>query len=113
MCTLNSITNSNFHSLSFDYALLQDDTSSEPLHEIDKLSHDIKTSLQKDSDFAFCKPSHSFYKDITDDASVVGLSAIIFQPKSNIQFQVIAYNSRVFNQRTKTYHVRSRVLCKL
>ena len=110
MCTPNSLPNSKFHSLNFDYALLQDDTSSERLPEINKLLHDIKTSLQKDSEIAIRNIFHPFYNDITDDVSVVGLGAIILQPKSNIQLQVIAYNSRVFNQRTRTFHVRSRAL---
>ena len=88
------IINKLHFSLEPFYILLHDDISFEWTPHLDKLSGEIKTSISKDAELAIPNTTQFFY--ITVDASLIGLSAILFQPNTDNKMQVIFYNSRIY-----------------
>ena len=55
----------------------------------------MKTSLTSDTELTIPNTKHPFF--VTVDASLNGLSAVLFQLNEQNQMKVISYNSRILN----------------
>ena len=77
------------------YTLLHDDVTFKWTPELEEQFKKIKQSLAHNAELAIPNTSHPFY--ITVDASLIGLSAVLFQPNPQNKMQIISYNSRILN----------------
>ena len=86
------------------YTLLHLKISFEWSPEMSKLFIEIRTFLSNDVDLAIANTAHLFY--FTVDSSLIGLSAILFQPNTDNKMQVISYTYRILTtqeQKLSTY----------
>ena len=93
------------------YTLLHDDILFEWTPDLDKLFNQIKLSLSKDAELAIPNTTHPFY--ITVDASLIGLGAVLFQPKSKNKMQIISYNSRILTTQEQKLSTYDREFCSI
>ena len=91
------------------YPLLLDDVSSEWTPDLDKLFNQIKLPLSKVAELAIPNTTHPF--NITVDASLIGLGAVLFQHNSNNKMQVISYKSRILTTQEQKLSTYDRELC--
>ena len=93
------------------YTLLHDDIPFEWTPDLDKLFNQIKLSLSKEAELAIPNTTHPFY--ITVDASLIGLGAVLFQPNSKNEMQIISYNSRILTTQEQKLSTYDRELCAI
>ena len=93
------------------YTLLHDDILFEWTPDLDKLFNQIKLFLSKDAELAIPNHTHPFY--ITVDASLIGLGAVLFQPNSKNEMQIISYNSRILTTQEQKRSTYDRELCAI
>ena len=96
-------------SLKLFYTLLNDDVSFKWTPELNGLFESYKFSFKKVAELAIPNTSKLFY--ITVGASLIGLGAVLFQPNSNNEMQIISYNSRVLNTQEQKISTHDRKLC--
>ena len=96
-------------SLKFFYTLFHDDVSLKWTPEFKKLFDSIKLSPKKDAELATPNTSKPFF--ITVDTFLIGLGAVLFQPKANNKLQVISHNSRILNTEEQSLSTYDREFC--
>ena len=65
----------------------------------------------RNAELAIANTSHLFY--ITDDASFVGRSAILFQSNTNNKMQVVSYNFCFLTTQEENYSTYDHELCSI
>ena len=77
------------------YDLLLENTPWKWTEDHEHLFQTLETSLTSDTELTIPNTKHPFF--ITVDASLIGLSAVLFQLNEQNQIKVISYNSRILN----------------
>ena len=77
------------------YTLLHDDVKFQWTPELEKIFQDIKNSMTADTELTIPNTKHPI--NITVDASLVGLGAILSQMNEENKMKVISYNSPILN----------------
>ena len=75
----------------------------------EEIFQQIKFSLKKDAELAIPNTTKPFY--ITVDASLNGAGAVLFQPNSNNNMQVLSFSSRIFDTQEQKLSTYDRELC--
>ena len=77
------------------YDLLHENTPWKWTDEHEQLFQKLKTSLTSETELTIPNTKHPFF--ITVDASLIGLSTVLFQLNEQNKMKVISYNSRTLN----------------
>ena len=77
------------------YTLLHDDVKFQWTPELEKIFQNVKNAMTADTELTIPNTTHPFF--ITEDASLVGLGAVLFQMNEENKMKVISYNSRILN----------------